>query len=126
MKRSACKDRPEFQAMQEKRHMRRTSLKPGGKKLNIRAPILEVHLIENAGALSNAAVVVPKNFNLIGGQKSSPANPWEIGIVPLRGERTDKQDSRYRILDLVQHSVKVRARHLEISGMLRKLIGELN
>lgn len=46
--------------------------------------------------------------------------------MPLRGERTDKQDPRYRILDLVQHSVKVRARHFEISGMLRKLIGELN
>jgi hypothetical protein len=46
--------------------------------------------------------------------------------MPLRGEGTDEQNPRYRILHLVQHCIEVRAGYFEISGMLRKLVGKLN
>src|SRR6516165_8134912 len=123
MKRLSGKDGPEFQTVQQQRGTRGAGLKPIGKQPDILTPILECHLVETAGTLSDAAVVIAKDFNVMVRQKACPANPRQITVMPLRCERTDKQSPSDRFCHLMQDGVEVCSSHLEVTCLLHMASG---
>jgi hypothetical protein len=49
-----------------------------GKNLDVFAPVFKTHFLENTGALTDTAIIVPKDFNMPRGQISGPTNPCVV------------------------------------------------
>jgi hypothetical protein len=105
--------------------MRTATPEPTGEKSDVFAPILESHVVKSAGAFPNSTVIVAKNLDVSGRQIACPANPRKVRVLSFRGEGTDEQDARSRVLDLVQDGVKVRAGYLKVSGALRRMFARM-
>src|SRR5580704_5303747 len=116
----AGKDGAKLDTVKYKWHIRRSARDPIGKKLYVFAPLLETHFSENACAFTNSAIVIAKDFNPPGRQKSSPADPGVVGEMPFGSKCSDKQNTGHRVCSLMQYGIKVSAGNREVTGQLRQ------
>src|SRR5271154_4748572 len=114
----AGKDSTKLQPMEKERQFGRSTRNPIHQQLNVFAPILKTHLLEDAGAFANATIIIAKNFNPPCGQISSPTNPWVICKMSFGSQWPDKQDPSHGVHHLMQHCVKVGTRNRKVTSLL--------
>jgi hypothetical protein len=92
--------------------------------MHVLDPFIEGSLFEHALALADPTIVVAKNLDPLPGQVTSPEDPWYVGTMSFRRERTNKQQTSNGLFYPVKHSVQVRAGYFEVPGILSQNTGQ--